>query len=295
MVHKTAVAAILLLVMQPWAVRCQDSLFVKTLGPFHIGSSPSTQITVEVRSNTRTDLCVKLITHSGILQLPDSCVDDDTNSTCRYALAEVSTPAHGNLLLLMSQVLPAAPGSSIAGRFYSADRAGRIISVTGWLDPETNSLSASEFPIVSKNINQISTLCVKILGWAGNFAVFCYYPIHLGGTTEIQATEWIPPQYEVSIDTNDARQQRESYARLDRGDAPSDTVLFYAKPSKLESQPDPVHIRPNSSIEFLGAVEDTLFDPAVQRHPWWLYLKIDGKAGYIHEDDFDNIGLPAAS
>jgi hypothetical protein len=293
MMHKMATAVFLVIIIQPWAVRCQDSLSVKTWGPLSIGPSPGVQITAQVKSNGRTDLCVKLIAASGTLQLPESCVDD-SDGTCRYALAEVPTPTQGNLLLLMDKILPSAPGSGINGRFYSVDPAGRIIPVTGWLYPETNSLSASEFPVVSKIINQKSTLCVKILGSTGNFAVFCYYPIHLEGTTEIQATEWVPPQYEVSIDTNEARRQREFYTRLDRGDGPSDTVHLYAKPSKLESQPEPVHIQPNSSVQFLDAVEDRLFDPPVQRHPWWLHLKIDGKVGYIHEDDFWSIGLPAA-
>ena len=293
MVQKFASTVLTALFFLPWAVHCEDSLSVKTWGPFRIGQSPGTEIRAQVQSNAKTDLCVKLIAQLGTVQIPESCIDD-SDGTRSFALAEVPTPTQGNLLLLMEELLSAAPGTSIDGRFYSVDRAGHIIAVTGRLFPESNSLGASQFLVVLKDINQRSTLCVRILTWTGNFGIFRYYPIHFEGTNDTDAVQWKPPRYEVSIDTNEARRERESHARLAAGDGASDTVHLYAQPSRTQSRQESIRLQPAASIQFLDALEDPIYDRTVWRNPWWLHVKIDGKVGYIHESDFWSIGLPDA-
>jgi hypothetical protein len=37
-----------------------------------------------------------------------------------------------------------------------------------------------------------------------------------------------------------------------------------------------------------------IMDRTVWLDPWWLQVRIDGKVGYIREDDFCSMGLPAA-
>jgi len=80
------------------------------------------------------------------------------------------------------------------------------------------------------------------------------------------------PRYAVHIDAERAKEER---SRADK-----DTVALYTVPSKEVASMKLFRLGSNTNVEFLEAVEDSIFDKTVLRNPMWLHVRIDGNEGY---------------
>jgi hypothetical protein len=57
-------------------------------------------------------------------------------------------------------------------------------------------------------------------------------------------------------------------------------VALYTVPSKEVASLKLFRRGSNTNVEFLEAVEDSIFDKTVLRNPMWLHVRIDGNEGY---------------
>jgi|SRR5208283_3095609 hypothetical protein len=262
-------------------------------GPFNIGVKHQHNITIHVKSVAKpkkdcdfpnTDLNLVCTDENSIVvystQGSNNC---DWSRTFRAE--EVKLPTSGTALLVLSRTVPGEPGGCINGQFFSYNNRDKFIPITNRISPFTDNMSPDQFPIIKKSNHGHIGLFVRLLEWSGNFEIVTYCPIHLEGTNGSQLREIAQSKYEVQIDTKDAKERRKR--------AGTDTISLFSAPSKLNSAVIKICIRQNTKIVFLDA-SDNEWDPVHQRNPWWLHVIISGKEGFVPEEDFDALGLPAA-
>jgi hypothetical protein len=264
----------------------------RTYGPFKIGIESPHKIKVRIRSIVRPKKdCLNPTSDLSLV-----CLDErskivykvDRSNNCEeksiFSAEEVKLPTEGSALLVMDGELPGDPAEWIDAQFFSYNNQGQFVPITGRLFPYTNEESSDQLPIVKRTIQGIDSLFVQLQDWSGNFYYVNYYPVHLESIVDGNAKAIEQSKYELRIDTNLARKERERVK--------IDTVTLYDISSKKGNIPIKICIRPNTKITFLDATRSE-WDASVQRNPWWLHIIIDGKEGFIPEEDFRAIGLPA--
>jgi hypothetical protein len=273
----------------PNAVMRNDSLHVTSrYGPYLVGILRVDSVFVDIVTRLfpdpgcnfhRSDVSVIVFDKDQVLlckNYPASCEDEIT-----FAVYPVEIPNLGHLLLLSEEAVPSAPGSGVDGIYYSINKDGFFVPVTGLISPSSNSGDQSTFPIVKKTIAAREMLFVECAHWTGNFGVTYDYPVNLEGAWGDRAGAFGFETYPVRIDGRWAKEYRDSRASF------GDTVTLFETPPFKSSSSRRVVVNHDAKIEFLDAVPNS--------YNWWLHIRIDGQEGYIGgSKDFDSVGLPDA-
>jgi len=251
----------------------------KDLGTFEIGLDAKHKISVVLEDTETGDEVV----HSVIVK--------DTNKTILYrrnyylksdkmeiTAQSADYPTGGKVLLIMKYMIQSPPNSGLSGQYFCFNKLNQFVPLTGDLIASSDEASSKSFQITKENDN--NDCVVNVDHWTGYFMVTYNYRIMLEGTSSDICDNEYCDNYDVKIDTEDAKKYR-----IERADYDDHSALLFAQPGKDQTSKK-IQVTVDSKIEFLGA--------SPYANTWWLHVKIDGLEGYVGVNDFWVIGLSCA-
>lgn len=194
----------------------------------------------------------------------------------------VNLPENGTVLLVMTQILPSAPGSGMHGQYFCFNTLNKFVPVTGLLSPHADDAQSQHFKIVRSE--RLKCYMIKLERWTGNYTVVLEYRMRLEGVISDYHSYFNYSSFPVRIDDNLARKERKDNEYYYK----TTIVKVYNKPDK-ESTLKKVNVKTESIIKFIDASR------ASQKDDWWIHVNIDGIEGYVTGwPDVPILGLPDA-
>lgn len=203
------------------------------------------------------------------------------NEVRKFYIFEKVLSKTNNALLLMTNRLPSAPGVGIVGQFYSVNRFGKFVPITGKIPASFDSIEPDLFTVNEKNVKGKIEQVIEVDFWNGNFFVKYFYPIDFESNQETLSKHYDLNKYPVKINDSYVTKYRSIFLRTEK------TIYIYPKPGASKESRKRVKINKISKIKFIDASK--LDDK------WWLHVEINGITGYVTGDrSFTRLGLPAA-
>lgn len=277
--------ALLIIILSFQYSFCQDSTYsIKQYGPYYnyIGTFKQHLIHVEVHSvevkNSeyqwpKSDVSIVIKDqNSKILYHKNFPFTGEEEYEIRPGIEKIDDK--GNCLGIIIDVVPSAPLYGRSVQYFSFNKSGQFVPITGLISSET-------FSIKKVRIDNEIKSAVEVDSWTGNYTVLEYCPIDFNGVTNDKISYIKLDKYPVAIDS--------VYAADCRNRFNPDTVyvMLFENPSENYGNPKPICITKQSKISFLYAKKS-------EGH-LWLYVIIDGKKGYVRDyNDLSKLGLPMA-
>jgi hypothetical protein len=280
------------LVFPVQTVTDKHEVHTRTIGPFTIGKDH--QLTVFARIThvhlrsyeadgwPDSDTLLIIIDSSGRKLFQRSAETTLGSASTDFDCGQLNIPTIGNVLICTSSDAPTVADNGEEFQFFSVNSKGKFVPITSRIGQSSYKLVFLDSRTKQKPVSVDSSLAyakpaIEVEFYSGYYYAKVYFHIYPEGFLEAKQRDVFHfDQIPVIVDTKETDRTRKMYQKQDT------QVLLFPIPATDTSHAHIVTVRPNSQIKYL-------YSSYV--HDWWLYVSIDGRKGFVSNDDCSKLGF----